>query len=137
MSLAVIILAALLSSITPAFAEPNELATGELIEGVRCAADPSQTYTLYLPSGHSSERQWPGLLIFDPRGRSVQAAELFRDAAETYGWVILSSNDTRSDGPADPTTKAIRALWPEAHEHYSIDPRRIYAAGFSGVAGNG
>ncbi|MEM7350671.1 MAG: hypothetical protein AAF657_07685 [Acidobacteriota bacterium] len=129
-----ILLTACLAFTAPVFAEAEALATGELIEGIACETDPTQTYTLYLPSGHNAERRWPGLLIFDPRGRSVQAAELFRDAAETYGWVILSSNDTRSDGPADPNTRAIQAMWPEAHSHYSIDPKRIYAAGFSGGA---
>ncbi len=108
--------------------------TGELIQGIECEADPTQTYTLYLPSRFDPEKRWPGLLIFDPRGRSMLAAELFRDAAETYGWVILSSDNTRSDGPMEPNRKALDALWPEVHRRYSIDPKRIYAAGFSGGA---
>ena len=108
-------------------------ATGRLVEGLRCASDPSQTYTLYLPSGYSSARRWPALLVLDPRGRSAVAASLFREAAEAHGWILLSSNDTRSDGPAEPNVKALQALWPEVHERYAADPRRIYAAGFSGT----
>jgi dienelactone hydrolase len=105
---------------------------GRLVEGLRCESDPSQTYTLYLPSGYSSSRRWPALLVLDPRGRAVVAASLFRDGAEAHGWILLSSNDTRSDGPAEPNVKALQALWPEVHERYATDPRRIYAAGFSG-----
>lgn len=112
----------------------SELARGELIEGLACERDPSQTYTLYLPSSYSPDRRWPAMLILDPRGRSVLAAELFREAAETYGWVLLSSNDTRSDGPIEPNVKALAALWPEVHTRYATDPARIYAAGFSGGA---
>ena len=125
---AVLGLAAAASGVSP------QLPTGQLIEGVQCEVDPSQTYTLYLPSSYSPEGRSPGLLIFDPRGRSVPAAEIFRDAAERYGWVILSSNDTRSDGPMEPNTRALNALWPEIHTRYAVDPKRIYAAGFSGGA---
>ncbi len=105
---------------------------GQLVEGLRCESDPSQSYTLYLPGAYTSARRWPALLIFDPRGRSVQAAELFRGAAEAHGFILVSSNDTRSDGPLDVNAKALQALWREVHLRYASDPRRIYAAGFSG-----
>jgi len=85
---------------SPAIAEEPPI-RGGLVEGVKCGSDPTQTYTLYLPSVYDSERLWPVLLVLDPRGRSVTAAELFREAAEEYGWIILSSNNTRSDTAAD------------------------------------
>ncbi len=126
-----------LAAIVAAFALPaaaQEHARGRLVEGVASARDPSQTYTLYLPEDYRPDRRWPALLIFDPRGRSALAAELFRDAAETYGWILLSSGGTRSDGPMAPNRRALAALWPEVHERFATDPRRIYAAGFSGGA---
>jgi len=113
---------------------PLRVPVGEMVEGIACAADPSQSYTLYLPSGFTSERRWPVLLVFDPRGRSILAAELYREAADDYGWIIVSSNDTRSDGPMEPNIKALNALWPEVHTRLPADHRRIYAAGFSGGA---
>ncbi len=106
---------------------------GQLVEGIAAAADPSQTYTLYLPSAYDPARKWPVLLVLDPRGRSVVAAELFREAAERYGWILISSNDTRSDGGWEPNRKALSALWPEANQRYASDPKRLYAAGFSGT----
>ena len=112
----------------------SPLPTGRLVEGMKCSVDPTQTYTLYLPSGYSPEGRWPALLIFDPRGRSVQAAEIFRAAAERYSWVILSSDNTRSDESMEPNARALNALWPEVHTRYSVDFQRIYAAGFSGGA---
>lgn len=106
---------------------------GGLVEGLRCAVDPTQTYTLYLPTSYDPARSWPAMLVLDPRGRSVLAAEVFREAAERYGWILLSSNDTRSDVSSAPNRKALTALWPEARNRYSTDAKRIYAAGFSGT----
>ncbi len=104
-----------------------------MVEGLACESDPTQTYTLYLPSTYDPASRWPVLLVLDPRGRSVVAAELFRGTAEEYGWIILSSNDTRSDESMEPNRLALNALWAEIHSRYAIDPRRIYAAGFSGT----
>jgi predicted esterase len=111
---------------------PLKVAAGEMVQDISCASDPSQTYTLYLPPSFTGDRQWPVLLVFDPRGRSVLAAELFREAADTYGWILVSSDNTRSDGPWEPNAKAIAALWPEVHDRLPADFDRIYLAGFSG-----
>jgi poly(3-hydroxybutyrate) depolymerase len=117
-----------------ALAQSGEFPIGTLVEGVATTADPTQTYTLYLPSGYRQDRRWPLLLVFDPRGRARLAAELFRPAAERHGWIVVSSADTRSDGPMEPNLKALRALWAETHSRFANDPRRIYVAGFSGGA---
>jgi dienelactone hydrolase len=118
---------------------------GELVEGVATLTDPGETYTLYLPSGYRGEpaageagepppRRWPALLVFDPRGRSRQAAELFVAGAERFGWIVLSADGTRSDGPWEPNVRAVNALLPELDRRFAVDPRRVYAAGFSGGA---
>ena len=69
--------------------EPLQVPIGEMVEGITCHSDPTQTYTLYIPSAYTSDQRLPVLLVFDPRGRSLLAAELFRDAAETYGWIVI------------------------------------------------
>lgn len=111
---------------------PVQAPVGEMVEGVACASDPSQTYTLYLPRMFDAGKKWPVLLIFDPRGRSVLAAELFREAADTYGWILVSSDNTRSDGPMEPNVVALQALWPEVHTRLPARFDRIYTTGFSG-----
>jgi len=113
---------------------PLQVPIGEIVEGISCLSNPTQTYTLYVPPGFSNDRRLPVLLVFDPRGRSLLAAELFREAADTYGWIIVSSDNTRSDGPMEPNTIALQALWPEIHDRLPIDFDRVYAAGFSGGA---
>lgn len=106
---------------------------GKLIESVRTRKDPSQTYTLYLPASYDAAKKHPVLLVFDPRGRATFAAEIFREAAEEYGWILISSNGTRSDESNEPNHAALRALLPELG-YNAIDPRRVYATGFSGTA---
>ena len=127
-------LLAVAAAATPPPALREGLPTGAFVEHLACRTDPTQTYTLYLPSRYDTARRWPALLVFDPRGRSRLAAELFAPAAETYGWVVVSSNDTRSDGPMEPNLRAVNALWPEVHTAFAVDPARVYAAGFSGGA---
>lgn len=134
-AVAVVVSAILTAVLTAAVAAAQKpVPTGRLVEGVACLTDATQTYTLYLPPGYTPQRAWPALLIFDPRGRSVRAAEIFRAGAETYGWILLSSNDTRSDGPWEPNVKAVQAMVPELGRRWAVDPRRVYAAGFSGGA---
>lgn len=103
-----------------------------MTEDVASKADPQQTYTLFLPASYDAAKKYPLLLIFDPRGRGTLTAKRFADAADEYGWILISSNGTRSDEAWDPNERALRALWPEV-ARYSADPRRIYATGFSGT----
>lgn len=107
---------------------------GTIVENVASLRDASQTYSLYLPSAFDPSKKAPMLLILDPRGRSVKSAELFRAAAQELGWVILSSNQSRSDEAVDPNGRVLATLLPEALERWSADPKRIYLAGFSGTA---
>jgi predicted esterase len=101
---------------------------------VVCTADAEQSYALYLPKAYTADRKWPLLYLYDPRKRGAVAAELFRDAAERYGWILASSNNTLSDDPTAHNDVAARALWIDVNARFSVDPRRVYAAGFSGGA---
>ena len=111
-------------------AEPER---GKLVENVAARADPTQTYTLYLPTSYDTGKEQPLLFVFDPRAGGTFAAEIFRPAAEEYGWILISSNQTRSDDDGAASSRAVRAPLPEVNR-YASDPRRIYAAGFSGTA---
>ena len=98
---------------------------------VAVAADPSNSYALYLPSAYSPAKRWPLLLVFDPFARGEVSVKLFHEAAEKYGFIVVGSNNSRNF--QDPSA-AIRMLWADVKERYAIDPRRIYTAGLSGGA---
>ena len=108
-------------------------ARGRIVEHLVCPSDPGETYTLYLPSSYDPSRRWPLLMIFDPGARAARAAEVFREAAERFGWMVAASETSRN-GPWEPTLRAVNALWPALLGGYSVDERRIYTAGHSGGA---
>ena len=117
--------------------ETLNLPRGELIDGVETlAADNSETFALYLPSAYTPERTWPILFVLDPRSRGRAAAELFRQGAERFGYIVVSSNSTLSDTlPEDnPNIPAMVALLGDAMNRFAADENRVYLAGFSGTA---
>jgi predicted esterase len=127
---------ALLATAAPTRADEtlDALARGVLHEGIRAAPDPTQSYTLYLPGSFDPARRWPLLLVFDPRARGRLGAELFAPAAERWGWIVASSENTRSDGDFEINRRAVNAMLPDLMTRLPVDERRLYAAGFSGGA---
>jgi predicted esterase len=111
----------------------DTLSRGVVIDTVHAISDTSQTYSLYLPRGYDRHRRWPVLLLMDPRGRAQLPMRLFRAAAERYGYIVMSSYQTQSDGPIEPNDRAINALLEDARTRFSVDAHRFYFAGFSGT----
>jgi len=112
-------------------AQTQTPAPGIVHGSVAVAAEPSNSYALYLPSAYSAAKRWPLLLVFDPFARGEVSVKLFHEAAEKYGFIVVGSNNSRNF--ADPSS-AIRVLWADVRERYAVDPRRIYTAGLSGGA---
>jgi len=111
----------------------DTLAVGSVTDTVHAASDPTQTYALFVPSPYQATQRWPLLVLMDPRGRALVPLKLFQSAAERYGYIIMSSYQTQSDGPIAPNDKAINAMLTDAQRKFSIDAHRFYFAGFSGT----
>src|SRR5688572_1263360 len=125
----VLVLLAICSSLVAAEAlDPASL------ERIACEADPNQTYAAFLPASYDPQRAYPVVLLMDPRGRARIPLELFRPGADRLGYILISSYDTSSDGAWEPNERAVRAMLPDARRRFSIDPKRLYLAGFSGTA---
>ncbi len=109
---------------------------GELVDPVPTIHESGETFTLYLPTGYTPDRKWPILFVLDPRSRGRMAAELFQAGAERFGYILISSNSTRSDSlPGEnPNPTAMVALLQDAMTRFAADERRVYLAGFSGTA---
>jgi predicted esterase len=110
------------------------LPTGRIIRRLVSRADTNQRYALYLPSSFTRDRRWPVLFLLDPRGRALIPMQRFQGAAERLGYIVLSSYNTLSDGPAQPNYLAMNAMLADVQRSLSVDSRRFYLVGFSGTA---
>src|SRR5688572_26992026 len=127
------IAAIVLALFAPA-ANAQSFPRGALIGSVRSQSNPDQHYAVYLPSSYDARTPAPVLFVMDYRGRARIAAEVFVPAAERFGWILVSSNHTSSDESPEPSLVALKAMWTDAHDLFSIDERRLYLAGLSGTA---
>lgn len=122
------------AKVSPAAAPPAaELPVGKIVERVLCTADPSQSYSLYLPTNYSKERTWPILYCFEPVARGLLPTEFYREAAERFGWIVVTSWNSQN-GSLRLSLDAGSAMWRDTHERLRIDDRRVYTSGFSGGA---
>jgi dienelactone hydrolase len=99
---------------------------------VTCASDAMQSYSLYLPSTYTAAKRWPVIYFFDPGGHGRRPLELYKDIAETYGFILAGSNNSRNF--SNEQGKAVNAIWQDTQARLGIDEHRSYASGFSGGA---
>jgi predicted esterase len=111
--------------------EAQMIAKGKLIDTVKCIDHPGYSYSLYMPSNYLSLKKWPAILIFDPGGQGTVAVGVFRKAAEKYGYIVACSNNSRN-GPLNNNFTAAGNMLTDLLKRFTLDEKRIYAAGFSG-----
>jgi len=128
-------LALLLLAAAPAAALPISAALprGEIVERVTCAANETQAYALYLPAGYTPEHKWPVVYAFDSHGNGAEIARLLKAGAQRRGWIVVSSNNSSNLAPMRENFDVMSALWADTHARFSLDDRRVYALGFSGL----
>jgi len=109
-----------------------DLPAGEIIDRVTCAADPSQSYALFVPSDYTPSRTWPVIFAFDPGGRGRTPVERYQAAAERYGYIVVGSNNSRNGSTE--ISRILAAMTNDVAQRLAVDPRRVYLAGMSGGA---
>lgn len=121
--------------LTPAAGSTESVAVtpGKLAPRVVCAGNESQSYAVYLPSAYTAERAWPILYCFDPVGMGHRPVEIFQEAAERHGYIVVGSNNSRN-GPWKAIVDSARAMLGDVRRRFRLDPKRQYTTGFSGGA---
>lgn len=110
-----------------------ELPRGQVLEKVECAADPKQSYALYVPTKFDPKARSPVLFCFDPGARGRVPVERFAAAAEKFGYIVAGSNNSRN-GPWPANVAAIDAMIRDVDGFFPLDRQRVYVAGLSGGA---
>jgi len=105
----------------------EELPRGQIVDKLECAADSQQSYALYLPSGYARTHPWPILYLFDPSANGKRAVETFKKAAETYGFILAGSNNSKN-GPWGVSLAAAQAMWRDANRRFLLDDKRVYTS---------
>ena len=127
---AITVLTVRLSTLT---ALAQDLPRGQIVDEVKCASDPTQSYALYLPSSYSADRTWSLLVGFHPAARGRAMVETYRTAAETHGYIVAGSNNSRN-GSWQVSATSIQAMFADLGQRFAIDANRLYLTGLSGGA---
>jgi predicted esterase len=112
---------------------PEQLPTG-LSKKVTCINDVSKTYDLYLPSSYNGKKSFPLIFIFDAHAAGDLPVNLYSNLAETFGYILMASDNSKNGQDAATSDKIYQALLSEARQRFVIDERRLYTMGFSGGA---
>jgi predicted esterase len=108
--------------------------SGTTVEHVVSDADPTQRYAMFLPPQYDPAACWPLLIVMDPRGRAMVPLARLRPAAARYGYLIVSSYNTLSDGSGEPNVAAVNAILGDVEGLAAVDCTRLYLVGLSGTA---
>lgn len=106
---------------------------GKVIDSVICKDDPSQSYALYIPlKGNTGAL--PIIYFFDPHGSGVLPLNKYRSLAETYGFILAGSNNSKNGNDWSVTERIWQQLSADTRRRLKINSGRMYTCGFSGGA---
>ena len=132
--LALALLSVCLATVSAEAREIPRFSAGQRLVDLPSESNPGQRFTVYVPKGFDPSKPTRILYLLDPRRRAEVPIKLFQPAADRFGYVLISSHNTLSDGPMEPNLYAVQAMWDDSHRWFNVDPRRTYLAGFSGTA---
>ena len=108
-------------------------AQGVYKEKVICESNPEHSYALYLPEDYDESKTWPVLFLFAASGQGQIGVQVFKEAADQYGYILAGSYNYKN-GPLGLGYEAASILIREVSTKYAIDPYRVYTGGMSGGA---
>jgi hypothetical protein len=106
---------------------------GKVIDSVVCKADPTQSYSLYIPI-RGDKQALPIIYFFDPHGDGALPLRKYRMLAEAYGFILAGSNNSKNGNDWPATENIWRHLYSDTQGRLAINKDRIYTCGFSGGA---
>ncbi|GLU44069.1 hypothetical protein Musp01_16930 [Muricauda sp. NBRC 101325] len=104
------------------------LKKGEIIQDLTVKDTIGNTYSLYLPTTFSMDKEWPLLMVFDVNSNDNEALAMFAFAAESQGYVLAAPKLNDSISLTDNMLITGRVM-KEVTSLIPVDHNRIYAAG--------
>jgi hypothetical protein len=113
------------------FSQSKSFEKGKIIDSI--SIDGAQeTYALYLPTSFNAEKPSSVVLIFDPAARGKLGIEVFKEASEIYGHILVCSNNTKNGIHYETNFEITNRLTQAVFNTFKINEQQIYTAGFSG-----
>lgn len=110
----------------------NRVTTPGRTEDQVVKTNKAHSYQMFLPGSYDSEKNHPLILAFDPHGKGSIPMDLMKDAANKYGFVLVTSNMVKNGLPD--YKRIIGELLADVESKASINHAAIVFAGFSGGA---
>jgi len=114
-------------------AKPDSFPVGKVIDAVICTGDASQSFALYIPA-KSSKEPMPIVYCFDPHGAGSLPVKKYKTLADTYGFILVGSNNSKNGNDWSRTQAIWATLLDNTKKRLSFNANRMYACGFSGGA---
>ena len=106
---------------------------GIIIDSIPINGSKEESFALYLPAEFKRDIASPIVFIFDPAARGRAGIMPFIEASEKYQLILVCSNNNRN--MAFETNFEIADRWfKDVFSRFSVDPAKLYLAGFSGGA---
>jgi len=106
---------------------------GKVVDTVFCKADVTQSYALYIPA-KGNANVLPIIYFFDPHGDGSLPLNKYKLLAETYGFILAGSNNSKNGNDWSTTEKIWQQLAADTKGRLKINGSRMYTCGFSGGA---
>ncbi|MGB5364214.1 MAG: hypothetical protein WBN17_13015 [Aureibaculum sp.] len=116
-----------------AFSQKDKFNKGEIIDSVLVSANSNESYALYLPLQINLSEFSPIIFIYEPMGRGEIGIHPFIKTADTYGYILVCSNNSKN-GPYEQNFEIANRLFSKIFSDFNIHKNRIYTSGFSGGA---
>jgi len=90
-----------------------------------------ESFSFYMPRSYEPSKATPIIFIFEPMARGSTGIDPFISTADTYGYLLVCSNNTKN-GPFEGNYAIIDRLFAKVFTSLKLDPKRVYTSGFSG-----
>ncbi|NLL29418.1 MAG: hypothetical protein GX259_11575 [Bacteroidales bacterium] len=110
----------------------NKKQQGAIFQNIRCKADTSILYNIFVPS--ETDTVLPLLIFLDPHGNTAFALNKYSQLAEKHK-IILAGFDAYYNGlPYNIVSKKFKIWFNEVYTNAPVDTTKIFLSGFSGGA---
>ncbi|HEU4717206.1 MAG TPA: hypothetical protein VFU15_05215 [Bacteroidia bacterium] len=97
-------------------------------------SQPANSFSVYLPSDFSYDKQWPVVIFFDAHGDGHEPLDKYKSIADELGFIFVASNSSRNGIQMGEAASIGNGLIDEVKSLYPCADNEIILCGFSGGA---